>query len=78
MSPRDTADLLLRACRTAGVDPETIFAHFDDADVRSYGEALERGWIDPADLPKWMESTAATIRDRRCLCRACNAARGRT
>lgn len=78
MNASEVVEQLFAACRSAGVDPGIVFAHYGDADVRSYGEALERGWIDSADLPKWMESTAATIRDGRCLCGTCNAARGRT
>lgn len=71
MSPRDTAERLLSACQQAGVDPEVIFAHYDEADLCAYREALRDGSVKAADLPKWMESTAATIRDGRCLCRAC-------
>lgn len=71
MNAGAVVEQLFAACRSAGVDPEVIFAHYDEADVRSYGEALERGWIDPADLPKWMASTARTIRDGRCLCLPC-------
>lgn len=67
---------LFNACRVAGVDPDLIFRHFADADVRSYGEALERGWIDPASLPRWMSCTAATIASGRCLCRTCLRERG--
>lgn len=67
---------LFNACRVAGVDPDLIFRHFADADVRSYGEALERGWIDPASLPRWMSSTERTIREGRCLCPACLQTRG--
>lgn len=74
MNAGEVVEQLFAACRSAGVDPGIVFEHFADADVRSYGEALERGWIDPADLPKWMASTAATIRDGRCLCRHCLAA----
>ncbi len=76
MSPRDTADLLLSACLQAGVDPEPIFAHFDEADLRAYAVALANGSVRHSDLPAWMESTARTIRDGRCLCGRCCAARG--
>lgn len=72
MTPDQTVERLFTACRSAGVDPEPLFAHFADADVRAYGEALERGWIDPADLPKWMASTGETIASGRCLCRKCS------
>lgn len=76
MSVRETAVLLLDACRSAGVDPELIFEHYDEADLIAYRAALRDGSIRAADLPRWMASTARTIRDRRCLCRACVAARG--
>jgi hypothetical protein len=66
-----TIELLLRACQTAGVDPELIFEHFDEADLCAYRDALADGSVRHEDLPRWMESTAATIRDGRCLCRAC-------
>ncbi len=66
---------LFNACRSAGVDPGIVFEHFADADVRSYGEALERGWIDPADLPKWMASAERTVLEGRCLCGKCKAVR---
>lgn len=75
MTAGQTIEKLFNACRSAGVDPGIVFEHFADADVRSYGEALERGWIDPADLPKWMASTERTIREKRCLCRKCKAVR---
>ncbi len=73
MNAGEVVEQLFAACRSAGVDPGIVFAHYADADVRSYGEALERGWIDPADLPKWMASTERTILEGRCLCGKCKA-----
>lgn len=75
MNAGEGVEQLFAACRSAGVDPGIVFEHFADADVRSYGEALERGWIDPADLPKWMASTERTILEGRCLCGKCKAVR---
>lgn len=71
MTAGQTIELMFNACRVGGVDAELLFEHFDRADIAAYREALERGWIDSADLPKWMESTALTIAERRCLCGAC-------
>lgn len=66
-----TIQLLRTACQSAGVDPEVIFAHYDEADLRAYAAALRDGSVKHADLPKWMAGTARTIADGRCLCRAC-------
>lgn len=81
MKPHDleeTARLLLDACAAAGVDAEEIFRHFDEADIRAYGEVIgQPDGIALDDLWRWMASTARTIRDRRCLCRACSADTGR-
>lgn len=74
---RRTVQFLRAACIQAGVDAELIFTHWDEADVRAYRTALRDGAIKAADLPRWMESTARTIRDGRCLCRACRADTGR-
>lgn len=71
MSIRETAELLLDACTRAGVDAELIFEHFDEADLIAYRAALADGSVRHEDLPRWMASTARTIRDGRCLCRAC-------
>jgi len=71
MSLDEVSKLLWTACRAAGVDPETIFEHFGEADIRAYAEALADGSIRAADLPRWIASTARTIADGRCLCRAC-------
>lgn len=76
MTAGEVVEQLFAACRSAGVDPGIVFEHFDRADIAAYREALERGWIDPAALPRWMDSTAATIASGRCLCRACLQARG--
>jgi hypothetical protein len=67
---------LFAACRVGGVDAEKVFQHYDTDDIDSYREALERGWIDSTNLPKWMRSTAATIASGRCLCRTCLRERG--
>jgi len=72
-----TVQLLRAACTQAGADAELIFAHWNEADVRAYRDALADGSVKAADLPRWMASTARTIRDRRCLCRACSADTGR-
>lgn len=66
-----TVELLRAACIQAGVDPENVFNHYDRRDIEAYAAALRDGAVKHADLPKWMESTARTIRDGRCLCRAC-------
>ena len=72
MTNNETVKALVHACRVAGVDAETIFAHFDEADIREYASHLSApGGIAPEQLPRWMASTAATIADGRCLCRAC-------
>lgn len=76
MTAGQTIEKLFNACRIAGVDPDLIFQHFDDADIREYGRAMGEGWIPAASLPRWMDSTAATIASGRCLCRACLQARG--
>ena len=70
----EVSKLLWAACRAAGVDPQVVFAHWNEADVRAYAEALADGAVKHADLPAWMASTRATIADGRCLCRACLAA----
>lgn len=75
---REVSRLLWNACQQAGVDPELIFDHYDTADIRAYRDALADGSVRHEDLPRWMESTAATIRDGRCLCGTCCAARRRT
>lgn len=71
MTPSEVSKMLWNACQQAGVDPEVIFAHYDAADIEAYRDALADGSVRHEDLPRWMESTAATIRERRCLCRAC-------
>lgn len=71
MNAGEVVEQLFAACRAAGVDPEVIFAHYDAADIRAYRAALADGAVKHADLPAWMASTARTIRERRCLCRAC-------
>lgn len=68
-----TIQLLRTACMQAGVDAELIFTHYDAADIAAYAAALRDGSVKHADLPAWMASTARTIRDGRCLCRACSA-----
>lgn len=73
MSVRETAVLLLDACRSAGVDPELIFEHYDEADLIAYRAALRDGSIRAADLPAWMASTERTILEGRCLCGKCKA-----
>ena len=78
MNESEVSKLLWAACQQAGVDPEVIFEHFDEADLIAYRAALRDGSVKHADLPRWMASTRATIRDGRCLCGTCNAARGRT
>ena len=75
MTAGQTIEKLFNACRVGGVDAELLFEHFDRADIATYREALERGWIDSTDLPKWMASTERTIREKRCLCRKCKAVR---
>lgn len=75
MTAGQTIEKLFNACRVAGVDAEKVFQHCDTDDIDAYGEALERGWIDPADLPRWMASTERTILEGRCLCRKCKAVR---
>ncbi len=74
MSLDEVSKLLWAACRAAGVDPQVVFAHYDERDIAAYAAALRDGSVKHADLPKWMESTARTIADGRCLCRACLAA----
>ncbi len=71
MTPDQTVERLFTACRSAGVDPDIVFAHYDDADVQAYGEALGAGWIPLDQLHLWMTSTARTIAEGRCLCRTC-------
>jgi len=72
-----TVQLLRAACIQAGVDPETVFNHYDRRDIEAYAAALADGSVKAADLPRWMASTRATIADGRCLCRACSADTGR-
>lgn len=76
MTADRTIEKLFAACRVAGVDPEAIFQHFDEADIDAYGQALAEGWIPAASLPRWMSCTAATIASGRCLCRTCLRERG--
>lgn len=71
MNAGEVVEQLFAACRSAGVDPGIVFAHFDEADIAAYRAALRDGSVKAADLPRWMASTARTIRDGRCLCRAC-------
>ena len=78
MNESEVSKLLWAACIQAGVDPELIFEHYDEADLRAYAEAIADGSVRREDLHRWMASTAATIADGRCLCGTCNAARGRT
>jgi len=68
-----TVQLLRAACMHAGADAELIFAHWNEADIEAYAAALADGSIRAADLPRWIASTARTIADGRCLCRACRA-----
>lgn len=79
MKPHDleeTARLLLDACAAAGVDAEEIFRHFDEADIRAYGEVIgQPDGIALDDLWRWMASTAVTIRADRCLCGTCKVRR---
>lgn len=75
MTAGQTIEKLFNACRIAGVDPDLIFQHFDDADIREYGRALGENWIPAADLPRWMASTERTILEGRCLCGKCKAVR---
>lgn len=72
-----TVQLLRAACIQAGVDAELIFTHYAAADIAAYAAALADGSVRREDLPRWMASTARTIRDGRCLCRACLADTGR-
>ena len=65
--------MLWRACEAAGVSAEQIFSHWNEADIDAYAEALAEGWIPADHLPRWMASTAQTIREKRCLCRKCKA-----
>jgi len=71
---KSTIQLLRAACAQAGVDPENVFNHYDRRDIEAYAAALRDGSVKHADLPAWMASTARTIADGRCLCRACLAA----
>lgn len=71
MTLDEVSKLLWTACMQAGVDAELIFAHWNEADIAAYAEALRDGSVKAADLPRWMASTARTIADGRCLCRAC-------
>ena len=73
MTPDQTVERLFTACRSAGVDPDIVFEHFDEQDITAYAEALAEGWIPADHLPRWMASTAQTIREKRCLCRKCKA-----
>lgn len=66
-----TVQLLRAACIEAGVDPETVFNHYDRRDIEAYAAALADGSVRREDLHLWMASTARTIADGRCLCRAC-------
>lgn len=76
MGVAETAAALVHACRVAGVDPVEVFQHFDAADLEAYREALAApDGIKAADLPRWMASTAATIRENRCLCEGCKTRR---
>lgn len=77
MSVTETAAALVAACRTAGVDPTLIFEHYNAADIAAYAEALRDGSVKAADLHLWMASTARTIAEGRCLCRACSADTGK-
>lgn len=74
MTGAEAVAALVAACREAGADVPTIFAHFDDADVQAYADALA-SWLSLDQLHLWMRSTAATIAEGRCLCRACIAQR---
>jgi len=74
---KSTIHLLRAACMQAGVDAELIFNHYDAADIEAYAAALADGSVRSEDLHLWMRSTARTIRDGRCLCRACLADTGR-
>ena len=76
MTAGQTIEKLFNACRVAGVDPDLIFQHYDDADIREYGRAMGEGWIPEDDLPRWMASTERTIREGRCLCWTCLRERG--
>jgi len=71
MTLDEVSKLLWTACMQAGVDAELIFAHWNEADIAAYAEALRDGAVKTADLPRWMASTRATIADGRCLCPAC-------
>lgn len=76
MSVTETAAAFVAACRTAGVDPTLIFEHYNAADIQAYAEAIgQPGGIALEQLPRWMASTAATIRENRCLCQGCKARR---
>lgn len=70
-----TVQLLRDACIQAGVDPETVFNHYDRRDIEAYRAALADGSVKHADLPKWMASTERTILEGRCLCGKCKAVR---
>ncbi len=71
MTVEETSRHLWAACVKAGVNPEVVFAHYDDRDLEAYREALEAGHIPLGELPTWMFSTARTIAEGRCLCRTC-------
>ncbi len=71
MGLNEISKLLWTACMQAGVDPETVFNHYDRRDIEAYAAALADGAVKHADLPRWIASTRATIADGRCLCRAC-------
>lgn len=70
MTGAEAVAALVAACREAGADVPTIFAHFDDADVQAYAEALA-SWLPLDQLHLWMRSTARTIAEGRCLCQGC-------
>lgn len=71
MTLDEVSKLLWAACIQAGVDPQVVFAHYGEADLRAYASGLADGSVRREDLHLWMASTARTIADGRCLCRAC-------
>jgi len=72
MTIEETSRHLWSACVKVGVDPVEVFQHWDARDIAEYGEHLSApDGIKAADLSRWMASTAATIRENRCLCARC-------
>ncbi len=73
MNAGEVVEQLFAACRSAGVDSGIVFEHYDAADIAAYAAALRDGSVRREDLHLWMRSTALTIAEGRCLCRACSA-----